>query len=193
MTLRRLVAVLALVSQGPPTAGAQPGITSAARTVTLNATRVSSISIAILSGAVQSLPAVVDNAINPFAAPVRITTSWSVSPATSTVRLLAYFNNAAQALANGTSYIASSRLEGQVLTLPTTPWQPVTWTPFTQNSSRGVGVNGASLRLMRLDITPANQQASRTIDLDLRLNLSGQAPLVSGTYTGTVTLRAFTT
>lgn len=194
MLLRRpvLIALLAL-GLGPSRAVAQAGLTSVVRTVAINATKASSLTISIGSGSVQTLANVADNAINPFAVPVRVTTSWSVNPGTATVRLLCYFSNAAQALANGTNYLASARMEGQVLTLPVTTWQPTTWTAFTQNSSAGVGVNGATLRLMRLNITPANQQSSRTIDLDLRLNLTGQAPIVAGTYTGTVTLRAFTT
>ena len=188
-----LLSALALNGAAISTSAAQPGVTSSARTVSLSATRTSSLTISLVSGSVQTLTNVLDNAINPFATPVRVTTSWAVSPGTSTVRLLAYFNNAAQALANGPAFIASSRIEGRVQTLPTTPWQPTTWKPFTQNASNGVGVNGATLRLMRLAITAANLQASRTLDLDLRLNLTGQAPIVSGTYSGTVTLRAFTT
>lgn len=172
---------------------AQPGLTSVARTVTLSATRSSSLTVNVASGGTQTLASITDNALNPFPTPVRIIASWAVAPGTSEVRMLAYFGNAAQALANGTTYLASSRIQGRVQTSPTTLWQPVNWTAFTQNANRGVGVNGASLRLMRVPITNANLQASRTIDLDLRLNLVGQPALTSGTYSGTVTVRAFTT
>ncbi len=159
----------------------------------MSATRSSSLTVTIVSGGTQTLASITDNAVNPFATPVRLTAAWAVAPGTAEVRMLAYFNNAAQALANGGVFLASSRVQGRVQTSPTTAWQPVNWTAFTQNGNRGVGVNGATLRLMRVPITAANLQSSRTIDLDLRLNLVGQPALVSGTYSGTVTVRAFTT
>jgi hypothetical protein len=172
---------------------AQSGVTSLVRTVSLSATKTSALSVAVVSGATQSLTPLVDNAINAFAVPVRVSASWSLAPGTASVRMLAYFSNAAQALANGTAYITSARVEGRSLTTPVTAWQPTTWRAFTQNSNRGVGVNGATLRLMNLPITAANQTSSRTMDVDLRINLAGQPPTTAGTYAGTITIRAFTT
>lgn len=191
-TLRRVVTVIALALCALPV-GAQPGVTSAVRTVSLSATRTSTLSVAILSGATQNLATITDNAINPFPTPVRVSTSWSVAPGTNSVRLLAYFSNAAQALANGSVFIASNRMQGRVLTAPTTTWQPINWTSFAQNGAFGVGTNGATLRLMWVPITAANLTGSRTMDLNLRLNLTGQPATTPGTYTGTITLRAFTT
>ncbi len=174
-------------------ASAQPGVTSAVRTVTMSATKQTSLSVNVISGATQSLATFADNAITQFPTPVRITAAWAVGPSTNSVRLVAYFTNAAQALANGTNYLVSSRVQGRVLTTPTTTWQPTNWRAFTQNGSAGVGVNGATLRIMLQTINAANRQSSRTMDLDLRLNLVGQPATTAGTYAGTITLRAFTT
>ena len=171
----------------------QPGVTSLVRTVTMSATKASALSVSVVSGATQNLTPLTDNAINTFSTPVRIVTSWTLSPGTSSVRLLAYFSNAAQALANGTNYIAANRVQGRVQTTPVTAWQPTNWRALTQNGFGGVGVNGATLRLMNLPITPANRSSSRTMDLNLRINLTGQPPATAGTYTGTITLRAVTT
>jgi hypothetical protein len=172
---------------------AQPGATSLVRTVTLSATKQSSLSVNVVSGATQTLATFADNAITQFPTPVRITAAWSVGPSTNSVRLVAYFASATQALANGTNYLASSRVQGRVLTTPTTTWQPTNWRAFTQNGNAGVGVNGATLRLMLQTINASNRQSSRTMDLDLRMNLVGQPVTTAGTYSGTITLRAFTT
>jgi hypothetical protein len=172
---------------------AQPGVTSAVRTVSMSAIKTTAITVSVVSGGTQTLANITDNAINTFATPVQISTSWTLHPSTGNLRLIAYFSTAAQALANGTEYIGSVAMEGRIQTLPTTPWQPTAWTPFTQNASDGVGTNGASLRLMDLNINGANRQASRTMDLELRLNLTGQPTTSAGTYSGTITLRAVTT
>lgn len=176
-----------------PTLGAQAGVTSLVRTVSISAIKTSALSVAVVGGVNQTLSPLTDNAVNTFSTPVRITTSWSLAAGTASVRLLAYFSNAGQALANGTNYITSSRMEGRSLTTPTTPWQPTTWRAFTQNGNGGVGVNGATLRLMNLPITAANATSSRTMDVDLRIDLTGQPAATAGTYSGTITIRAFTT
>ncbi len=89
-----------------------------------------------------------------------------------------------QAFVNGTSALSTARMKGRVLTTPITTWQPTTWTAFTQNSTRGVGVNGATLRLFRILVTAANRKASRTLDLELQLDLTGQAPINAGVLDG---------
>jgi hypothetical protein len=185
-----LVLALAL---GTTPARAQAGLLSAIRTVSMNATKANALTVTIVSGGTQTIPSVVDNAINPFPTPVRITAAWDLQPGTGSVRMLAYFTTPAQGLVNGTNFIASARVQGRVQTAPTLPWQPIGWTAFTQNGNLGVGVNGGTLRLFRQPINAANRRSSRTIDLELRLNLSGQPALSAGTYSGTINVRAFTT
>ncbi|MGQ0765349.1 MAG: hypothetical protein ACT4OZ_06755 [Gemmatimonadota bacterium] len=191
--MRRLIAIALLSICGAEVAAAQPGVTSVVRTVSMSATKPSALSVTIISGATQSLAPLTDNAISTFPTPVRIMTSWTLSPGTASVRLLAFFSVAPQALANGTNYITSARVQGRVQTTPVTAWQPTNWRAFTQNGFGGVGVNGATLRLMNMPITAANRSSSRTMDLQLRINLVGQPPATAGTYSGTITLRAVTT
>ena len=54
-----------------------------------------------------------------------------------------------------------------------------------------VGTASASLTLFSETITGVNKKSSRTIDLDLQLDLTGQTT-TPGTYTGTLNLRAVT-
>ena len=198
VTLRResyvWATLLLLCGPSAARAGAQAGVTSLARTVALNATKSSALSVSIISGAAASLPNLTDNAVNIFPTPVRVTAAWTVSrAATNEVRLLAYFTSPAQALSNGPNFIAASLVRGRVLTTPVTTWQPTSWTAFTQNSSRGVGVNAATLRIFRIPISATNANGSRTFDLELQIDLTGQPAVTTGTYTGSITIRAFTT
>ena len=191
---RRTIGVVGLLVAIARAAEAQAGLTTAVRVVTMNATKPSTLSVNVVSGGTQSIAGIIDNAVNTFATPVRVTAAWKLAPAlTSEVRMVAYFNTPAQALASGTNYITTARVKGRVLTTPVTTWQPTAWTAFTQNSSRGVGVNGGTLRLFRIPITGANASAARTFDLELQLDMIGQPALTPGTYSGTITVRAFTT
>lgn len=170
--------------------GAQAGILSPVTTVAMSATKVSSLSVSVLSGAAQTLATIADGTANDFPTPVRIRTSWALPPGVGSVRMMAYFTTPAQALQNGAAFLSSARMRGRVLTTPVLPWQPTTWRAFTQNGSAGAGVNGGTLRLFRMRVTSANRTSSRTTDLDLRLDLTGQPPINAGTWTGTINLRA---
>lgn len=189
LRLRALTLAMLLVLPIRP-ALAQPGLLSAVRTVSIAASKGSSITVTVLSGATQTLTSITDNTANNFPTPVRIQTAWDLPGGLATVRLVAYFTNPAQALVNGTSALSTARMKGRVLTTPITTWQPTTWTAFTQNSTRGVGVNGGTLRLFRIPVTAANRKASRTLDLELQLDLTGQAPINAGVWTGTINVRA---
>ena len=92
-----------------------------AQIISLAAVSPSNLSVLVTSGAVQTIPAVVDNALNTFPTPVVIQTTWSVNPGqTNTVDLVAYFSTPAQALVGGTTQIPSSRVQGRMATgLPT--------------------------------------------------------------------------
>jgi hypothetical protein len=169
---------------------AQGGLLSSTSTVQMSATKGSSITVSVSSGGAQTLTNVLDNAANSFPTPVRITTSWDLPAGVPTVRLVAYFTNPAQALVNGPAVLASARMRGRVLTAPITTWQPTTWTAFTQNGTGGVGTNGGTLRLFRIPVNAANRRASRTLDLDLQLDLTGQPSINAGTWTGTINVRA---
>jgi hypothetical protein len=169
-------------------AEAQGGTVSAARVISLAATKTTQLTIAIGSGAVQSIPSLTDNAVNNFPTPVVITTSWDLNPGqTNSVNLMAYFTTPTQALAGGTTQIPSSRVLGRMTT-----GLPVGYTAMTQNAVGGIGTAGGSLRLFSLTITGANKKTSRTDNLDLQLNLVGFPTLAPGLYSGTLNLRAVT-
>lgn len=145
-----------------------------------------SLTVLVVSGGVQSIPSLRDNAINAFPSPVRITTSWSLSSLLTSVDLVAYFTSPSSALVNGSATIPSSRMEGRM-----SSGRVKAFTPFADNPVRGVGAPGGSLHLFRQFILwPFNHIGQRTDDLDLQLNLIGFPALTSGTYVGTLNLRA---
>lgn len=159
-----------------------------ARIISLAATAPSALSVAVTSGAVQTIAGLADNAVNNFPSPVVIQTTWDVKPGqTNTVQLVAYFTVPAQALVGGTTQIPSSRILGRMTT-----GLPVAFTAITQNGVGAVGTAGGSLRLFSVNISGANKNSARTDNLDLQLNLVGLPPLPAGSYTGVLNLRAVT-
>ena len=173
---------------GTRRAEAQGGAASAARVISLAATKSSALSVVVTSGAVQSIPSMTDNAVNGFPTPVVITTSWDVNPGqTNTMNLIAFFTAPAQALAGPGASIPSSRVLGRMAT-----GLPVAFTPITQNPVGGIGTAGGSLRLYSQAISGPNKKSSRTDNLDLQLNLVGYPVLAPGTYSGTLNLRLVT-
>jgi hypothetical protein len=177
-----------LLTLGAPAAQAQAGTISAAQVIALAATKTSQLTVTIGSGAVQSIPSLTDNALNPFPAPAVITTSWDVNPGqTSTVDLMAWFTTPAQALTGGSTQLPSSRVLGRVTT-----GLPVAFTAITQNAVGGIGTAGGSLRLFSQNISGTNKKASRTDNLELEIDLVGFPTLAPGTYTGTLNLQAVT-
>ena len=159
-----------------------------AQIISLAAAAPSTLTVAVTSGAVQTIAGVGDNAVNDFPTPVVIQTSWNVNPGqTNSVNLIAYFTLPAQAMVGGTTQIPSSRILGRMTT-----GLPVAYTAITQNALGGVGSAGGSLHLLSVNIGGANKSASRTDNLDLRLNLVGFPALPAGTYTGVLNLRAVT-
>jgi hypothetical protein len=163
-------------------------LSAQAQIISLAAVAPGALSVVVTSGAVQTIPGVVDNAINDFPAPVVIQTSWNVNPGqTNTVTLIAYFALPAQALVGAAIQIPSSRVLGRMST-----GLPTAYTAITQNAVGGVGSAGGSLRLFSVNIGGGNKDASRTDNLDLRLDLLGFPTLPAGGYAGVLNLRAVT-
>ena len=178
----------AAVAFGAGEAGAQAGTGSPTRIIALAATKTSSFSVIVGSGAVQTIASLTDNTVNNFPTPVVITTSWDVNPGqTNTVNLMAYFTTPAQALVGPATQIPASRVLGRVAT-----GLPVAFTAITQNAVGGVGTAGGSLRLFAQNITGANKVANRTDNLNLQINLTGFPTLAPGLYSGTLNLMAVT-
>jgi hypothetical protein len=186
-TLPAVIAALAIFST---TGAAQAGLMSNIETVSLSAVKSASLTVTVNSGATQSIASITDNAVNNFPSAVNITTSWDINPSASAVTLVGYFANAAAALSNGSFDLATSLVKGRV-TPAGAPGAPASFTAFTQNAVGGVGTAGGSLTLFSETITGANTKSSRTIDLELQLDLTGQTT-TPGTYNGTLNLRAVT-
>jgi len=169
-------------------AQAQSGLLSNTATVTINATKQAALSIAINSGGTQTMSTLADNAVNNFAAPVNITTTWDINPSASAVVLVGYFTSPSQALANGTDYIASSLVKGRLGTSGA-------FNPFSgaivNGGASSVGVAGGTLSLFSQPINGTNKKSNRTDDLYLQIDLTGQT-VTAGTYAGTLNLRAIT-
>jgi hypothetical protein len=183
--------VLLLLSTGlvaTRAAGAQVGQLGAAQVLSLVAVGPSVLGVTVISGAVQSIPSLIDGALNSFPSPVVIQTNWNVSPGqTAIVNLVAYFPVPAQALTGGGTQIPSSRVLGRMAT-----GLPVAFTAMTQAPTAGVGTSGGSLQLFAQPISGGNKQSSRTDNLDLELDLAGFPALRAGAYSGTLTLQAVT-
>jgi hypothetical protein len=159
-----------------------------ARIISLAATSAADIGLVVTSGAVQTIAAVTDNAVNNFPSPVVIQTTWSVNPGqTNTVHLVAYFTVPAQAMVGPTIQIPSSRILARMTT-----GLPTAFTRINQNGVAGVGTAGGSLGLYSVVINGSNKNSTRTDNLDLQLDLVGFPTLPSGSYAGVLNLRVIT-
>src|SRR5215207_5745158 len=190
LRLRMVPVALSTLVFASATAAAQANLTSNVASVSLSAVKATSLTVAVNSGGTQSIASITDNATNDFPSAVNITTSWDINPTAASVSLVGYFSSAASALTNGTFNIATSLVKGRVTTAGT-PGAPASFTAFTQGAVGGVGTASGSLTLFSETITGANKKSSRTIDLELQLDLTGQTT-TPGTYTGTLNLRALT-
>ena len=177
---RALVGVTAVALAGVSTAQAQVGLTSNGPvTVQLNATRSTSITLST-DVATASLASITDNSTANNFSGVNVSTSWALTGGT-TLELVGWFSAPAQALANGTNFIPSSRVEGRLGANP--------YAAFTNGAVGSVGQAGGSLTLYSQSVTGANVSGLRSDALDLRLNLTGTST-IAGNYTGTLNLQA---
>lgn len=174
-----LTGATALLLIGAGSAHAQSGLTSNVATVAMTATKAATLTVSP-SASVATLASITDGSnANNFTA-VSLTTAWNLT-AGSSVRLVSWFGTPAQALANGTDFIPSSRVEGRV--------GATAFAPFTGAAVGGVGVAGGSLQLFSQAVAAGSFLGSRTDQLDLRLDLTG-VTTIAGDYTGTLNLQA---
>ncbi|MEO5619107.1 MAG: hypothetical protein ABIS67_15160 [Candidatus Eisenbacteria bacterium] len=176
-----LVAALALMLAHPAVSTAQ--VLSNTATVTLNAVLAQSISVNIVAGSTVSF-SLSNGTTASGNVPVVIQTSWNLtSTLVGAVSLYGYFSTPSQALSDGAGdNIASSSVEGRMTT-----GTPATFTAFSQTNP--VGPASGSLALFTEAVTLLNSIKTRTDNLDLRINLTGQT-IPAGSYTGTLTLQA---
>jgi hypothetical protein len=161
-------------------AQAQVGTLSNIATVSLTAVQASTLTVTANTGAA-SIASIGSNTTTDFAPAVNVTTAWNLTGGTS-VQLIGYFGTPAQALTDGgTNFIASSRVEGRT--------GVAAFAPFTGAAVGAAGVAGGSLVLFSQPVA-GNLTNSRSDDINLRLNYTGQPAPAAGTYTGTLNLRA---
>lgn len=164
----------------------EPGeavVFSGLQNVTLNATSVTTLSIAVTSGTSMNFT-LMQGALANGSVAAAITTGWNVNPGkTGTVALYGYFTTPSAALAGPLVNIPSSYVEGRMTT-----GSSVAYTPFTQTNP--VGPAGGSLLLFSETITGVNKNKMRTDNLNLRINLTTSPTLPAGDYTGTLRIQA---
>lgn len=177
---RALASAAIVALAGTTSAPAQVGLTSNGPvTVQLNATRNTSITVST-DVASASLASITDNSTANNFSGVNVSATWALTAGTS-LELVGWFSNPAQALANGGAFIPSSRVEGRIGAAP--------YAAFTNGTVGSVGVAAGSLTLWSQAVGVGNFSGLRTDPLDLRLNLTG-ASTVAGNYTGTLNLQA---
>ena len=177
---RALAGAAALTLALASTAQAQVGTLSNPATVTLNATKLSTLTVSPATSTT-TLPSITDNSAANVFPDVGLTTAWNLTSGTS-VRLVGWFGTPASALVNGTAVIPSANVEGGI--------NNGGFTPFTGAAVGGLGVAGGSLQLLNVGVSAANYFSSRTDQLNLRLNLVGYPTTTAGLYTGTLNVQA---
>jgi hypothetical protein len=175
----RTFSVLAATAFAAGVAEAQVGLTSNTAQVSINATKNSTLTVAINSGATQNLGTMTDGAVNNFPAPVNVTTTWDLNAGTN-IHLMGWFATPASALVSGGNSITSSLVKASV--------NGGAYNAFIQNAVGGVGSAGGSLTL--LTQSAATLAGTRTDDIALQIDLSAAPALVPGTYSGTLNLQA---
>jgi hypothetical protein len=148
-------------------------------TVQLNATRNTSNTLST-DVASASLASITDNSSANNFSGVNVSATWALTGGTS-LNLVGWFANPAQALDNAGNFIPSSLVEGRIGAAP--------YAAFTNGAVGTVGQAGGSLTLWTQVVGPGNYSGLRTDPLDLRLNLVGVST-VAGSYTGTLNLQA---
>ena len=154
-------------------------------TITLNATLAESISVSATPSTVTFT--LVAGGTSTGNVPVAITTTWVLASSRANVVLDGYFATAAAALSGSASPVVNIP-SSEVLGLMSTG-TPTVFTAFTANTA--LGPTGAGLLLFTQALSATNRNATRTDNLSLEINLSGQPQLpAASNYTGSLFLQA---
>jgi len=180
---KHLLGGVAVLAASALSATASAQVLSGTRNVNLAATLSQGLAVSVTGGSSVNF-ALTQNAATNGDVPTIIRTAWNLNPGQiGSVRLYAYFNVPAQALTDGAgNNIPSSWVMGRMAT-----GTPTSYTAFTQTNP--VGPAGGSLALFTTNITGINKSSSRTDNLNLRIDLTGQT-LGTGTYTGVLRIQA---
>jgi hypothetical protein len=177
-------ALVLLVGSGLLCGRASAQLNSNSSTVTLNASLLESLTISASPATVNF--SLVSGAAATGSAPVAIQTTWLLLPTRANVKLFAWFATPAAALTDGATTpnnIPSSEVFGQV-----TSGTPTSFTAFTQSNTLGAANGG--LLLFTQALSALNRAATRSDNLNLKIDLTSQPQLPAGTFTGTLNIQA---
>jgi hypothetical protein len=179
-----LPALVFLLGSGLLTGRASAQLNSNSSTVTLNASLLEQLTISASPATVNF--ALVSGAAATGSAPVVIQTSWLLLPTRANVKLFAWFATPAAALTDAATTpnnIPSTEVLGQM-----TSGTPTTFTAFTQSNTLGAANGG--LLLFTQALTATNRAATRSDNLNLKIDLTAQPQLPAGSFTGTLNIQA---
>jgi hypothetical protein len=167
-----------------PVAQAQSNPSNVA-TVSLTATKKENLSLSGVTASASLVAAsgIADSSTANDFTPISVTTNWNLKTSTS-VTLVGYFADPANALVNGANAITSAQVEGKLSTDPVG-----SYAAFTGPAVGTAGVAGATHAFWNQAVSGATLKSNRTDVLNLRLNMTN-AYAVAGDYTGTLNLRA---
>ena len=158
-------------------------VTSTIQAISLTANKGQVVTVSTPSPAAQSLT-LAEGVATAFDNPFTTTVAWDVTTTTTTVKLVAYFTTASQALSNGTDYIPSSLIE-------ISTDGGANWAPVTGNAVGSAGSAGASFVVYTSAVTSgANKRANASVSFLVRVNLTSNPGLAAGAYAGTLHLMA---
>jgi hypothetical protein len=183
--LTRAVCAAALFALAAlPVAQAQSNPSNVA-SVSLTATKKENLSLSgvTASASLVSASGIADSSTANDFTPISVTTNWNLKTSTS-VTLVGYFADPANALVNGANAITSAQVEGKLSTDPVG-----SYAAFTGPAVGTAGVAGATHSFWNQAVSGATLKSNRTDVLNLRLNMTN-AYAVAGDYTGTLNLRA---
>jgi hypothetical protein len=184
-SLARAVCAAALFTLvGVPVAQAQNNPSPVA-TVSLNATKKETLSLSgvTASASLVSASGIIDSSTANDFTPISVTTDWNLKTSTS-VTLVGYFADPANALVSGGNSITSAQVEGKLSGDPVT-----SYAAFTSAPVGSAGVAGATHAFWNQSVAGPSLKSNRTDVLNLRLNMTN-AFAVAGDYAGTLNLRA---
>ena len=152
-------------------------------TIALNATLAETLGLSATPGTVNFT--LVPAASASGSAPVVVNTSWVLSALRGTVNLYAWFATPSAALTDGAS--TPNNIPSSQVYASTPNGIPTVLTAFTQSNTLGVASGG--LKLFSQTLSTATREATRSDSVSLQINLTNEAQLPAGTYTGTLNLQ----
>lgn len=167
-------------------------ISSAAGTVTLNATLAESLSINVTSGAAVNFTLASNTAVNAGSTTSTVQTSWVLKPGRTQMTVWAWVADGTQALNDG----AGDKIPASAVTA-TAAGSGSAGGALNTVASGGAGVPAfitpaaaTGVQIGQVAITGANKASNTTTTLTWNINTTGIAQLPAATYTGTVNIQA---